>query len=273
MCLKSFYWQSDYAINEYLSQLYEDLKCILHLLSLYYKTKASFMVSYVSYPKLLNNNHLIYFFKYLCEENVYKLNDILILMPFNIYKNLLISCFSTEESYINFIKFEYKIDENKGSFINIIKDFCIDQNSKIFVNMLINNSILVHIKEFISISLSTEETNGLKNSAIKCLLLLTGNERFIHMLSCMKDFLAIDFPKAILSLIHNMNDKRDIDEILYTVFKLISKVQIYSKNIYSLPSEILLCCKPKMLSLCIEKNIVEDEMYYIREKGNLCVYS
>ncbi|KAF0986977.1 hypothetical protein HZS_5442 [Henneguya salminicola] len=221
---------------------------------MYYTCKNYFIHSYSSYPFLQNsNNHLVYFFNHLHEKHINTSNDITDLTPFNIYKNLLISCFQTEESYIKFIEDDYMIYDHK--------DFIINQSSKNFVDILLKNFVHLHLREFLNTKSVTDEIIVLKASAIKCLLILTATKPFIRMLSCMNHFLEIDLPKALLDLCDNSNNEIAINEIIYLATTLIYKVQIYSKKNHLLPLEILLQCGVSSSSLCSEKISVDDTNY------------
>ncbi|KAF0986966.1 LOW QUALITY PROTEIN: hypothetical protein HZS_6244 [Henneguya salminicola] len=136
-----------------------------------------------------NNNHVIYLYEYLFVKYIYNSSYISNLLPFNIYKNLLISCFPTHESFIKFIKSDYRKNDDE--------DVKIDRCLKNFVSILLNNSVHIHLHDFISMVSVNEEIILLKASAIKCIFILTGSKRYIHILSHMKQFIEIDLTKAI----------------------------------------------------------------------------
>ncbi|KAF0991669.1 hypothetical protein HZS_3708, partial [Henneguya salminicola] len=190
---------------------------------------------------------------YLYQKYIDTSNDITYLTPFNIYKNLLISCFQKEESYLKFIEDDYMIKDNN--------DFILNQSSKNFIDILLQNLVHIHIREFLLTKSVTEEIIVLKASAIKCLLILTGTKRFIRMLSCMNSFLEIDLPKALLDLCDDTNNQLAINEIIYLATTLIYRVQIYSKKNYLLPLEKLLQYNVDSSFLCRKIEHIDDIKY------------
>ncbi|KAF0987918.1 hypothetical protein HZS_6647, partial [Henneguya salminicola] len=155
---------------------------------------------------------MIYLYEYLLLKYIDNSSYISNLQLFNIYKNLLISCFPTDESYIKFIKSDY--------IKNGDEDVKIDRCLKNFVDILLNNSVHIHFHDFISIASVNEEIILLKASAIKCIFILTGSKRYIHILSHMKQFIEIDLTKAVLDLCEHSNEEIDIEEIIYLASKL-----------------------------------------------------
>ncbi|KAF0985868.1 hypothetical protein HZS_2973, partial [Henneguya salminicola] len=154
--------------------------------------KNAFLASYVSYPLLTkNNNNLLYFFQYLYDKCLYHRDYMLHWIPFNLYKNLLISCFHTHESYIKFV--------------------LIDEKSQNFIEILLRNKFFIQLKDFLFLSFNKQEcSNSFKETAIKCLLLLTTSKRFFHMISCMKEFIMTDLPKLLIFLHeNNCNDQNN----------------------------------------------------------------
>ncbi|KAF0986512.1 hypothetical protein HZS_7269 [Henneguya salminicola] len=161
--------------------------------------------------------HISYFNHY-CLMNIH----LTTVFPYHIYKYLLISCFPSPEVYVRFLIYGFSIEDN-----------ILDKSTSNFVEILLENNIDFCLRNFLTCYYSSSEVNLLKASAIQCVLLLTVNNKFIHLLSSSKIFLHSTFPRPIYSFLRNRYKNLNTTEIPYFLVKHMNKLQRYSHSSYT----------------------------------------
>ncbi|KAF1744966.1 hypothetical protein MXB_4017 [Myxobolus squamalis] len=198
---------------------------LFKFISLYHLSKALFIHPFYPYHKQFKKgNSLVVLFRSTSEQNYYvKLRDFnLESIPFQIYYNLIVSCFKNFKTCKRVLKLKYYFNINE--YDNDTYGLQQDGISHLFMDSLINNNLIYQIFKILpNLKLNWK----IKIYALKCLLMLLTRKLAIPIISVMQRDFINKFTQSLIMIINCGNLNHEIQIFLIYSISLIYKLNHY----------------------------------------------